>query len=376
MNNYMRVLHVYRTYYPDPPGGLQEAIKQISFSTSALGVENRIFTLSPTPQPSLIQFPEGHVVRERSWLSPASCDLGDWRAFKTFSEEVKRSDILQYHFPWPFADAMHWITRPKIPKVTVYHSDIVRQKLLGMFYTPLMMRTLQDMQAIVATSPNYFETSTVLQHKSIRDKVRVIPLGIDEKNYDFTQDDGVFSRISIDKNEPYFLFLGVLRYYKGVQHLIAAAEGVDAKIVIAGSGPALQDLKKLAQEKNLKNVVFTGQVSHQEKMALLRHCYTFVLPSHLRSEAFGVVLIEASMLQKPMISCEIGTGTSFVNQHEETGLIVQPDSVNGLREAMLFLLRHPADTEKMGLAARRRYERFFSGDALGKAYTELYQALC
>lgn len=371
-----KVLNVYRTYFPDPPGGLQEAIRQISFSTSNFGIENRIFTLSPNPQPSLIQFPEGNVVRERSWLSPASCDLGDWRAFKTFSEEVKRSDLVQYHFPWPFADAMHWITRPKIPKVTVYHSDIVRQKLLGMFYTPLMMRTLQDMQAIVATSPNYFETSAVLQHKSIRDKVRVIPLGIDEKNYDFSQDNEVFSRISIDKNEPYFLFLGVLRYYKGVQHLIEAAEGVDAKIVIAGSGPALQDLKQLVQEKNLKNVVFTGQVSHQEKMALLRHCYTFVLPSHLRSEAFGVVLIEASMLQKPMISCEIGTGTSFVNQHKETGLVVQSDSANGLREAMLFLLRHPADVEKMGLAARCRYERFFSGEALGKAYTELYQALC
>lgn len=372
----IRVLNTYRTYFPDPPGGLQEAIRQISFSNSNFGVENRIFALSPIPQPKSILFPEAVVTRERSWLAPASCDLGDWQAFKTFSEELKHSDLVQYHFPWPFADAMHWIARPKIPKVTVYHSDIVRQKYLGLFYTPLMMRTLQDMQAIVATSPNYLETSLVLQHKNIRDKVRVIPLGIDEKSYHSAQDDGIFSRIGINQKEPYFLFLGVLRYYKGVHNLIEAAKGLNAKIVIAGSGSELKALKQLALESNLKNVVFAGQVSHQEKIALLRNCYAFVLPSHLRSEAFGMVLVEASMFQKPMISCEIGTGTSFVNQHEETGLVVQPDSTNELKEAMMFLLQHQSVAERMGQAARRRYERNFSGEVLGRAYAELYQELC
>lgn len=372
----IKVLNTYRTYFPDPPGGLQEAIRQISFSTSNFGVENRIFTLSPTPQPKSILFPEAVVTRERSWVAPTSCDLGDWQAFKTFSEEVKRSDIVQYHFPWPFADAMHWIVRPKIPKVTVYHSDIVRQKFLGMLYTPLMMRTLQDMQAIVATSPNYLETSPVLQHKNIRDKVRVIPLGIDEKSYHLAQNDGIFSLIGVDKNEPYFLFLGVLRYYKGLLNLIEAAKGLNVKIVIAGSGPELKALRQLTLENSWNNVVFAGQVSHQEKIALLRGCYSFVLPSHLRSEAFGMVLVEASMFQKPMISCEIGTGTSFVNQHEETGLVVQPDSTNELREAMMFLLQHQSVAERMGQAARRRYEKIFSGEALGRAYAELYQELC
>lgn len=371
----INVLSVYRTYFPDPPGGLQEAIRQISLSSSGYGVENRIFTLSPTPQPKIISFPEACVIRERSWLAPASCDVGGLAAFRTFSREVMQSDVLQYHFPWPFADVLRMVSSPKIPAVMVYHSDIVRQKILGQFYTPLMMKTLRGMQAIVATSPSYLESSPILQHKNIRDKVRVIPLGIDESTYCFDQDDTIFSKLNLEENEPYFLFLGVLRYYKGVQNLIKAAQGVNAKIVIAGSGPGLKDLKKLAQEKKLENIVFAGQVSHQEKIALLSNCYAFVLPSHLRSEAFGMVLVEASMLQKPMISCEIGTGTSYVNQHEVTGLVVDPDSVIALTEAMRFLLKNPPLVEKMGLAARKRYEKLFSGDVLGRAYANLYQSL-
>jgi glycosyltransferase involved in cell wall biosynthesis len=370
-----KALSVYRTYFPDPPGGLQEAIRQICLSTARLNVVNSIFTLSPENTPSTVNFPEANVFRSRSWCAPASCDIGGLDAFKSFALHAKGADVIQYHFPWPFIDLLHWADRPKVPRIAIYHSDIIRQRFLSGLYQPLMMKTLQDMDAIVTTSQAYAEGSSVLNHPSIQNKVQVIPLGIDEASYSFEQDDKVFDRLKLKFNEPYFLFLGVMRYYKGVHTLIEAARKLKAKIVLAGAGPLLESVQKQVLELGLNNVVFAGQISHEEKIALIKHCCALVLPSHLRSEAFGMVLLEASMMQKPMISCEIGTGTSYVNQHQETGLVIPPNDAEKLAEAMCFLLDNPDVAEKMGKAARVRYEIFFSGPVLGQAYVSLYNQL-
>ena len=122
-------------------------------------------------------------------------------------------------------------------------------------------------------------------------------------------------------------------------------------------------------------MIFAGQVTNEEKVSLIRNCHALVLPSHLRSEAYGMVLVEASMMKKPMISCEIGTGTSFVNIHEETGFVVPPEVPESLANVMQILLRDEALANKMGLVARSRYEQLFSGSALGQAYASLYKEL-
>jgi glycosyltransferase involved in cell wall biosynthesis len=371
----LKVLNIYRTYFPDPPGGLQEAIRQISATTSNFGVENTIFTLSPNSHPKVIEMPEATVVRERSWLAPASCDIGGLAAFTTYSKLMTQADVVHYFHPWPFADVLNALKAKDKPAVLTYISDVVRQRFLGMLYSPLMWRTLRNMDVIVANCPAYVETSPVLSHASIRNKVRVIPLGIDENTYPQIGDNSVFKRLGIAEAEPYFLFLGVLRYYKGIHTLISAAKNTKAKIIIAGSGPEAETLKLQVKELGLKNVIFAGQVTDAEKVALIKNCLALVLPSHLRSEAYGMVLVEASMMKKPMISCEIGTGTSFVNLHEVTGFVVPPESPQRLAAAMQDLLVDEALANKMGLAARSRYEQLFSGAALGQAYASLYKEL-
>lgn len=371
----LKALNIYRTYFPDPPGGLQEAIKQICATTSNYGVENTIFTLSPNSQPKIIAMPEANVVRERSWLAPASCDIGGIAAFYTYSKLVKQADVVHYYHPWPFADALNTIKPKDKPSVLTYISDVVRQNFLGKLYAPLMWRTLRQMDVIVANCPAYAETSPILSHPAIRNKVRVIPLGIDENTYPQIGDNAVFKRVGLTESEPYFLFLGVLRYYKGIHTLISAAKNTKAKIIIAGSGPKSEALKIQVNELGLNNVIFAGQVTNAEKVTLIKNCIALVLPSHLRSEAYGMVLVEASMMKKPMISCEIGTGTSFVNLHEETGFVVTPESPQELAAAMQELLSDGALAKKMGLAARSRYQKLFSGPALGQAYSLLYKEL-
>lgn len=369
----MKILHVYRTYFPDSPGGLQEAIRQISFALSAKGIESAVFALSRSPFPVELQGHNSKVVRCRSWAAPASCDLGGISAFRKFSELAKWADVIHYHFPWPFADLLHLIVCPTTPAVMTYHSDIVRQRWLGRIYAPLMQGMLGGMRAIVATSPPYAQTSPVLADTRHRNRVRVIPLGIDEGSYPQCGDDGVLQRLGLYQGAPFFLFIGVLRYYKGLHTLVQAAASVNAKVLIAGTGPEHAALLAHVCQLGLQNVVFAGQVSDAEKVALLQRCRAFVLPSHLRSEAFGMVLVEASMYGKPMVSCEIGTGTSFVNLEGETGFVVPPESPEALAHAMNTLLGDGALAEKFGRAARRRYEELFSGPALGKAYTQLYQ---
>lgn len=369
----MKVLHVYRTYYPDPPGGLQEAIRQIAISTAAQGIEPRVFTLSPTPQPSEVERPEVRVIRSRSWAAPASCDLGGPNSFRRFAGLAKWADVIHYHFPWPFADLMHLVVRPKAPAVMTYHSDIVRQRWLGRVYVPLMRRMLGSMSAVVATSPAYLRTSPVLSDASLREKVRVIPLGIDERSYPHGGDDGVLRRLGLLEQAPFFLFVGVLRYYKGLHTLITAAASVGARVVIAGSGPEGTPLQEQARKLGAANVTFAGQVTDAEKVALLKHCRALVLPSHLRSEAFGMVLVEAAMFGKPMISCEIGTGTSYVNADGETGIVVSPESPAELAQAMIRLRDDAGMAHRCGLAARQRYEKLFSGEALGQSYAALYR---
>ncbi len=369
----LSVLHIYRTYFPDPPGGLQEAIRQIALATGAQGVANTIFTLSPQPHPALLLRPEARVVRSRSWMAPASCDIGGVASFKAFERLTREVDVLHYLFPWPFADVLHAVTRPDKPVVLTYISDVVRQRWLGAVYAPLMWHTLRQARVIVANSPTYARTSPVLSHPDIRGKVRIIPLGIEESSYPKDGDNAVFNRLGVEADEPYFLFIGVLRYYKGVQFLVRAAKTLGAKVVIAGSGPEGANLQALAATEGAGNVVFAGQVSDTEKVALLKRCLALVLPSHLRSEAYGMVLLEASMFGRPLISCEIGTGTSYVNAHEETGFVIEPQSPAALALAMNTLLNDDALSARMGVAARSRYEKLFSGPALGRAYADLFR---
>jgi len=371
----MKVLHIYRTYFPDPPGGLQEAIRQISLSTRACGADPRIFTLSPNPVPRDVRYPEGVVTRSRSWAAPASCDLGGVGSLRHYRAEAERADVLHFHFPWPFADVLNLLGRVKKPAVMTYHSDVVRQRALGYVYGPLMRSTLRSMSAVVATSEVYAQSSAVLTSVVDPQRLKSIPLGI----IDYRDDPalgravpGCLDRLKLD-GKPYVLALGVLRYYKGLHTLIEAAPSIASTIVIAGSGPEMERLTELAKAVGASNVVFAGQVSHEEKVALLRGCRALAMPSHLRSEAFGMVLVEAEMFGKPMVCCEMGSGTSFVNEHGVTGFVVPPESPVQFAAAVNQLVQDEPLALKMGIAARERYERLFSGPALGNAYRRLYE---
>jgi rhamnosyl/mannosyltransferase len=368
----LRILHVYKSYYPDTVGGIEQVIAQLGTGLRALGDESRIFTLSTDPDPPVLVRPEGEVHRCRTTLEIASNPLS-LRAFAAFRRQLDWADVVHYQFPWPFADLLHVTGAVRKPSVVSYQSDIVRQKLLALAYSPLMNRFLRSVDAVVATSPQYRDSSPVLA--ALGRDVRVIPNGIDEASYP-RPDAGRVGAWRERLGEGFFLFVGVLRYYKGLQTLLRAAKGFAGRVVIAGTGPEAAHLQSFAAEEGLSNVHFTGAVSDADKMALLELARAFVFPSHLRSEAFGMSLLEAAMCARPMVCCEIGTGTSYINVDGETGFVVPPEDPAALRGAMERLRSDGAQAARMGAAARQRFEKLFTAQSMAREYQQLYREIC
>ena len=216
----LNVLHVYRTYFPDTQGGLEETIRQICHGTQAFEITSTVLATSPSPNPKVVFREEARVARVKKHLEIASCSIG-MGAFRELKRLCNEVDIVHYHFPWPFADALHLVVRPSVPTVVTYHSDIVRQRLLGLVYKPLMNRFLASVDRIVCTSPNYFATSGPLT--SFEEKVEIIPIGLDESTYP-TPTSNDLEQTRQKFGEGFFLFVGVLRYYKGLHILLDAVK--------------------------------------------------------------------------------------------------------------------------------------------------------
>lgn len=365
----MKVLHFYKTYYPESYGGVEQVIYQLAQGGADHAIEADVLYLSRAGMRR-----DEMVGQHRVHSVPMDFEIASTgfsrEALTRFKALAQKADIIHYHFPWPFMDLVHFLSGVKKPVVVSYHSDIVRQKFFLQLYKPLMHCFLRRADVIVAASPAYIEHSSVL--KKYRHKTRVIPYGLDEASYPVP--DAALVQAWQQKLPPrFFLFVGALRYYKGLQYLIQAAASTGLPVVIVGGGGVEEELRQQARALKADNVIFTGPLSNTDKVALLQLCTAFVFPSHLPSEAFGISMLEAAMYGKPMISCEIGTGTTFINIHGETGLVVAPADSKGLALAMSELWRNSDFSQYLGLGARLRFEKKFTSLKMLNSYANIYK---
>nr|WP_321269492.1 glycosyltransferase family 4 protein [uncultured Tolumonas sp.] len=365
----MRILHFFKTYYPVAYGGVQQVIYQLAEGACRHGAEVDVLSLSPdgASKDGLIGSHRVHTSSQDFYIASTGFSFSAIRDFKKLAGQA---DVIHYHFPWPYMDLVHYLTRPNKPTVVSYHSDIVKQKQLLRLYQPLMMRFLNSIDAVVASSPNYVQTSPVLQQ--LQKAPEVIPFGLDPASYPVVTQN-IKEKWQALFNGRFFLFIGFLRYYKGLSYLLDALQGLDYPLVIIGEGPCEQELKQQAKTLGLQNTHFVGAVSDEDKCSLLELCYGVVFPSHLRSEAYGMTLLEAALYGKPMISCEIGTGTTYINQHEVTGLAVKPADLVDLRSALIRFWSDEDSVRKMGLAAKARFDKHFTADHMVDSYMQLYK---
>ncbi|AOK52007.1 glycosyltransferase [Burkholderia stagnalis] len=365
----MKVLQFYRTYFPDTYGGVEQVIYQIARGAVARGVDMEVLSLSRRGNEGVHTIDNHRAHRARLDFEIASTGFS-LQAVQRFAELARAADVIHYHYPWPFMDMVHFVTRIKKPSIVTYHSDIIRQKGLLKLYKPLQQQFLSSVDRIVATSPNYLATSETL--RTYADKTTVIPIGLDEASYP-SPNANLVKKWRTEVGERFFLFVGMIRYYKGLHILLDALRGTNLPVVIVGSGPVEAELKQQAQRLGLTTVRFLGALPDEDKVALFHLARALVFPSHLRSEAFGVSLLEGAMYAKPMISTEIGTGTSYINVHDETGLVVPPADPLALKNALRFICENPERACEMGRRGRERYEALFTADRMAERYVALYR---
>ncbi len=366
----LKILHVYKSYYPETKGGVERVIQMLSAETAEMGCENRLVTCTKQKKAYCQKSNLLEVFYYPKTIELASSPFS-YALWKAFPEHVQWADVIHYHFPWPMADLLHCGHRVNKPSLMTYHSDVVRQKYLKYCYQPLMNHFLNKTDCIVATSQNYVNTSLVLHnYLNTINKVRVIPIGIDPEHYKINLENQKKWKEKLPKS--FILFVGVLRYYKGLEYLLEAINDLNINLVIAGGGPLLETLKNQAKKLQNTQVIFTESLSDEDLSSVYSLAKCLVIPASHRSEAYCIALVEGLMFGLPLVSTEIGTGTSFVNAQNETGLVVESRNSEALKKAIFTLINNPVLLKKMSEASRARFKKLFTAKSMAKKYCDLY----
>jgi glycosyltransferase involved in cell wall biosynthesis len=366
----MNILHVYKDYYP-VVGGIENHLRQLAEAQAARGHSVTVLVTGPTWRTRIEQRGGVRVIFAGRLAAVASTPLS---LALPLALRRERPDITHLHFPYPVADAAQALFGRARRTVISYHSDIVRrsQKTILRLYAPLLRQTLARADAVIAASPAYIVTSPFLA--PIAERCTVIPYGIDPARFE-AADPARVAAIRQEYGDRLILFVGHLRYYKGVDYLLEALPQLEARLLLAGDGSAQRRVEVEATARRLgvsERVSFLGRQAEDGLAALYQACDVFALPCTERSEAFGIVQLEAMAAGRPVVSCDVGTGVAWVNQHEVTGLVAPPRDAAQLAAALGRLLGDPALRERMGAAGRERVRQQFTLQRMVERIEALY----
>jgi glycosyltransferase involved in cell wall biosynthesis len=367
----MRVLHIYKDYAP-VMGGIENHIGDLARGLRRAGVDAQVLVTSRGQQTEQAVLDGVPVTKAARLFSVSSAPVS--LAFYPLLYRMEQGlDIAHAHLPYPPGELGQLFLGRSRRFVVTYHSDIVRQKVLGALYRPFLWQVLRRAHLIAVSNPAYARTSPFLA--AFPEKCRVIPFGIDAAAYEATPAVTAAAAAWRQRHPgPLVLFVGKLRHYKGLNVLIDAMRHVAGHLLVVGNGPMEEPWRQQVADLGVGDkVTFLGELSDAEKTVALHAADLFVLPSNNRAEAFGIVLLEALAAGLPIISTELGTGTSYVNQHNETGLVVPPNDPAALAAAVNQLLQDEPRRRQMGEAARRRAQIHFSLDAMLTQTLAFYQ---
>jgi rhamnosyl/mannosyltransferase len=371
----MKVLQIYKDYYPPIVGGIEKHLNLLSNKIKNYGAQAEVL-VSNTCGRLEVAWIDGIKVTKvpqcgRLLSAPLNPTIFFW-----IRKLGKSNDILHFHLPNPTAVMGYLMSGLNKPVVVTYHSDIVRQRRGSKIFKPFLKRFLKhDVKKIIATSSSIKNSSQIL--KQYANKTEVIPLGIDIDKFIYTHNQADIQGLKNKYGERLLLFVGKFRYYKGLNLLIEAMRSIDATLMIVGKGPIENEIREKVRSYGIQNkIIFMSEVSDSFLIACIYASQMLILPSIYKSEAFGLVLLEAMICGKPVISTELGTGTSFVNIHNQTGLVIPPNSVSELVKAVNQLLNNPEEMIIFGKNARNRVVEHFNADLMAGRTVELYSSLC
>lgn len=360
----MRVLHAFKDYFPPTPGGIEYHIHDVVHSLD--GIDFAVLTSSRKREQVVDDDRGVRVIRAAEYFRPVSTPFTP-----SWPRLLRKSgaDLFHFHVPNPFGELAFLASRAKTPMVVTYHSDIVGRKLLLPFFVPFQRMFLNRAKRIIVSSPRLAENSPTL--KRFRDRISVIPFGVDP---DYWERKPVMTD-SLRGRYPGFLvvFVGRLVYYKGVDVLIRAMRSVEGTALVVGGGPKLHEWRELSRTiKTRPNVHFLGEVPDEERSLYYHAADVVVLPATSKAETFGISMLEAMATGTPVISTEVGTGTSWVNLDRKTGLVVEPNSPSALSGAIKAMMQDERKRSAMADAARRRVLENFTKEQMLQGIADVY----
>ena len=363
----LKILQVNKLYYPFT-GGVERVVQQI-----AEGLQEKTdmkVLVCQTKGKTIYEEVNGiFVCRQKSigMIGNLPIPLGFIHQFRKMAKD---RDVVHIHMPFPFADIACLLSGYKGKIVIWWHSDVVRQKKIMFFYRPFMELLLKRADRIVVATQGHIEGSLYL--KPYREKCCIIPFGVEkriEKDADEYFGMENTKKEWKDRGKVNFLFVGRLVYYKGCKILLEAFQKIEnATLTIVGNGSLEMELREYVKEHHMNNkVTFAGYVEDERLPLYFKQCDVFVLASTARSEAFGLVQIEAMSYGKPVINTALKSGVPYVSLHEKTGLTVEPGNVKSMEQAIRWMVEHPKEREEMGRSARIRVKKEF-GLEIGRAH--------
>ncbi|MEM7346242.1 MAG: glycosyltransferase [Chloroflexota bacterium] len=359
----MHILHIYKDYYP-VLGGIENHIKVLAEAHVAMGHQVTALVCNPGKITQIDTLNGVQIIKSGRLTTLASMPLS---IRQPLSLMQLRPDIAHLHSPYPLGEAAQWLLGRAKATVITYHSDVVRQKNLLRIYGPILQRVLRSVDRVLPTSPRYIESSPWL--RPVRDKCTVVPLAVDTTR---------FTPSLTQRQDPLaLLFVGRLRYYKGLDVLLRALPNIpDAHLTVVGDGPMEEIWQALAVELNISDrVTFTSEVSDDALPGYYHQADVFVLPANARSEAFGTVLLEAMASGLPCITTELGTGTSWVVQDSVTGYVIPPNDSQALAQAVNKLATDEAWRQKLGQASFNRATTTFTEPIMVENVIRVYNDL-
>nr|WP_199065538.1 glycosyltransferase [Chromobacterium sp. ASV5] len=370
----MRCLQLTK-FYPPFNGGIETTVRDIANGLTRRGWRIEILcshTKRRTMQePGIIP-----VIRVASLAEVASTSLAPMLV-PWLARRQQRQDIIHVHLPNPMANLALWLTRPRAKIILHWHSDIVKQKRLLKLYKPLQSWLLKRADAIFATSATYAESSPWLREHM--HKVHIAPSCIEDPlSVTSTQERlAAGERVRAAWPGKRIVFtLGRMTYYKGFDVLIEAARQLpeDVVVLIGGSGELLDSLRRQAQNAGLADKVqLLGRISDADLPGYFEAADLFCLPSLVRSEAFGLVMVEAMGYGKPVVATAIeGSGVPWVNLDGVTGLNAMPGDPIDLAKCLCKLLDDPKLAKQFGIGGRSRFESLFTIEKMIDEIVDVY----
>ena len=364
----MRILHLGK-FYPPFSGGMETVLETLCRAEQC-SHDSRALVMTKSPRTVHEIVGNVAVTRVGSLLTIGAVSVAPMLPLWLSRAQA---DLIVLHEPNPMALVAYYLARPRVPLLVWFHSEAIRPRWrYRLFYQPFLEFALRRAVRIVVAAPAMRDVPALAAHRA---KCIVVPYGLDVERYEASP--AVMARAQALRGGtrvPILLFAGRMVRYKGLDVLMRALPGLDVETVLVGDGPLRSSLEALATELGIADRVrFVGKVTDEELLAWYHASDAFVLPSISRQEAFGIVQLEAMLSELPVVSTDVPTGVPWVNQHERTGLTVQPGDVAALRGALARLVCDPDLRQRLGKAARARVLSQFTADHMCQAIQAVYQ---